>query len=381
VRPVAIVGVAESDLGATGRTKLELVTQAATRASADAGIALGDLQGLAVNDVGRFPATQVAEELGMRPTWTDSTFSGGSSWVRYVGSAADAIAHGRIESALLVYGSDQRTAARRSLGGVAETDTPAAQFQDPYAPLFPISLYAMAAHRHFHEFGTTAEDLAHIAVSARDWATRNPRAWRHEAGPLSVEDVLASPLVSSPLRVADCCLVTDGGGAVVLTTLERARDLTDHPVQVLSHAEATTHASMDQIPDLTWTGAATSGAEAFARAGLGPVDVDVLELYDSFTITVALTLEALGFCDRGAFPTLVRDGGTGPGGRLPVNTSGGGLSYAHPGQLGLLLVVEAVRQLRGAADARQVPDAEVALVHGTGGILSHHATLLLGRDR
>lgn len=381
-REVAIVGVATSDLGVTGLTKLELITQAVTRALDDAGLPLAEIEGLATNDIGRFPATQLAEHLGLRPRWTDSTFAGGSAWVKYIGSAADAIALGRIDTALIAYGSDQRTAARRRLGGVTETDTPAAQFQDPYAPLFPLSAYAMAAQRHFHEHGTGPRDLAAIAVAARAWALLNPDAWRYEAGPLTVEDVLATPLVSSPLRVGDCCLVTDGGGAVVLTTLERARDLTDHPVVVLGHGESTTHATMDQMPDLTWTGAAASSADAFARAGVRVDDVDVFEVYDSFTITVALTLEALGVCEPGAFPSLFADGNAEPGGRLALNTSGGGLSYCHPGQLGTLLIVEAVRQLRGGLGDRQVPaDPEVALVHGTGGIVSHHATALLGRDR
>jgi acetyl-CoA acetyltransferase len=239
----------------------------------------------------------------------------------------------------------------------------------------------MAATRHFHEHGTTEEDLAAIAVAAREWALLNPAASRHDAGPLTVADVLASPPVSTPLKVADCCLVTDGGGAIVLTSLDRARDLTDAPVVVLGHGEATTHDTMAQMPDLTSTGAVASGRRAFAMAGVTAGDVHVAQLYDSFTITVALTLEALGFCDAGGFAELVADGGIAPNGRLPVNTSGGGLSYCHPGQFGILLLVEAVRQLRGQCGDRQVAGAEVAVAHGTGGILSHHATVVLGRDR
>jgi acetyl-CoA acetyltransferase len=382
LRQVAIVGVAESDLGVTGKTKLELLGQAVSRSLADAGLTLADVDGLATNDIGRFPTVQLASHLGIQPRWTDSTFSGGSTWVRYVGAAADAIALGRADTVLLAYGSDQRSADRRKLGGVSESDTAKPEFQDPYLPLNPMSMYAMAAQRHMHEFGTTEEDLAEIAVAARQWALLNPAAYRYGAGELTVADVLDSPMISSPLKAADCCLVTDGGAGVVLTTLERARDLTDHPVVVAGHGEATTHDLMAHMPDLTWTGAADAGARAFAMAGLTPADVDVAQLYDSFTITVALTLEALGFCDRGAFPSLTRGGRIAPGGDLPLNTSGGGLSYCHPGQLGLLLVVEAVRQLRGQCGDRQVPgNPEVALVHGTGGILSTHATALLGRDR
>jgi acetyl-CoA acetyltransferase len=242
-------------------------------------------------------------------------------------------------------------------------------------------MYAMAAQRHMHEFGTTSEQLAEIAVAARAWALRNPKAYRYTDGPLTVEDVLASRMVSSPLHTLDCCLITDGGGAVVVTTEERARDLRKPVVRVLGHAEETTHVSMASMPDLTATGAYGSGARAFAMAGLAPPDIDVAELYDSFTITVLLTLEALGFCARGEGGAFVDKGRIAPGGELALNTSGGGLSYCHPGMYGLLLIVEAVRQLRSECGDRQVPGAEVALVHGTGGLLSHHATVLLGVDR
>ena len=194
--------------------------------------------------------------------------------------------------------------------------------------------------------------------------------------------MLASPIISTPLHRLDCCLVVDGGGAVVLTSLERARDLPKPPVRVLGCGQSTTHISMSQIPDLTRTGAADAGTRAFAEAGIGPQDVDVAELYDSFTITVLLTLEALGFCGRGEGGAFVADGRARPGGSFPLNTNGGGLSYCHPGMYGVLLLVEAVRQLRGEAGDRQVlPDPEVALAHGTGGLLSTHGTVILGVDR
>jgi acetyl-CoA acetyltransferase len=187
-------------------------------------------------------------------------------------------------------------------------------------------------------------------------------------------------MVSSPLRVGDCCLVTDGGGAVVLTTEARARDLRRRPVRILGHGETTTHIGMSQIPDLTATGAAVSGRRAYAMAGLGPGDMDVVQVYDSFTITVLLSLEALGFCGRGEGGPFVEGGRIRPGGALALNTSGGGLSYCHPGMFGIFLVIEAVRQLRGEAGARQRPGARTALCHGTGGILSTHATVILGAD-
>jgi acetyl-CoA acetyltransferase len=258
---------------------------------------------------------------------------------------------------------------------------PEAQVEAPYAPLFPLSYYAMAAQRYFHVYGGSRSQLAEIAVAAREWALLNPAAFRYGAGPLTVDDVLSSPMVSAPLSIADSCLVTDGGGAVVLTSADRARDLRHPPVQVLGYGERTTNTSMTSRPDLTVTGAAGAASDAFARAGLTPADMDVVQVYDSFTITTALTLEALGFCGPGEALDFVADGRIRPGGEFPLNTSGGGLSYCHPGQFGVLLLVEAVRQLRGEAGDRQVPGARHALAHGTGGIFSTHATGVLGVDR
>ena len=245
----------------------------------------------------------------------------------------------------------------------------------------PISLYAMAAQRHLFEYGTTPDDLAEVAIAAREWALLNPKAYRYGSGPITPEEVASSAMVTSPLRALDCCLVVDGGGAVVLTSLERARDLPQPTIQVLGHGQSTTHISMAQMPDLTSTGAVDSGQRAFAEADLAPHDVDVVEVYDSFTITVLLTLEALGFCGRGESASFIAGGRIRPGGTFPLNTNGGGLSYCHPGMYGLLLIVEAVRQLRGEAGHRQVPGAEVALAHGTGGVFSNHGTVLLGVDR
>jgi acetyl-CoA acetyltransferase len=245
----------------------------------------------------------------------------------------------------------------------------------------PVGGYALAAMRHMHEHGTTSAQLAEIAVATRKWAAMNPAATMR--GPLSVDDVLASPMISDPLHLLDACLVTDGGGAVVVTTTEHARAIGHRkPVHVRGYGEAHTHWTIAAMPDLArLTAAEIAGREAFAMAGVRPDDIDVVELYDSFTITVLLTLEALGFCGFGEAPSLVAGGAIRPGGSFPLNTSGGGLSYCHPGQFGVLLLVEAVRQLRGEAGARQVPGAEVALAHGTGGILSTHATVLLGVDR
>ena len=380
-RTPCIVGVAESELGITGRTILDLQAEAVGGALDDAGLTLKDVDGLFTTAVSRFSASSVAEYLGIFPTWTDATMAGGASYEIFVAHAAEAIRSGRCEIALLPYANNQRSARSRKLGGVIDEHAPEAQFELPFGPLSPISLYAMAAQRHMHEFGTTPEQLAEVAVAARAWAIKNPKAFRHGAGPLTVEDVLASPMPSTPLHALDCCLITDGGAAAVMTTRERARDLRRSPVVVLGHGETTTNVGMSQIPDLTATGAAVSARRAYESAGIGPGDIDVAELYDSFTITVVLELEALGFCARGEGGSFVEKGRIAPGGDFPLNTSGGGLSYCHPGVFGLFLVVEAVRQLRGECDDRQVPDARTAVCHGTGGILSTHATVILGTDR
>ncbi|MGW4799367.1 thiolase C-terminal domain-containing protein, partial [Nonomuraea sp. NPDC004297] len=332
---VAVVGVAESDLGVTGKSVLHLQTQAITRALGDANLSLRDVDGLATAGASRFSAAQVAEYLGIRPAWTDSTFAGGSAFEMYVARAVQAIEAGQCTTVLVSYGSNQRSARSRSPVGVVEEHTPQARFEAPYGPLYPVSYYAMAAQRYLHEYGATRADLAEVAVAAREWALLNPKAYRHRAGPLTVEQALAQPMISSPLTTADCCLVTDGGAALVLTSLERARDLRADPVVVLGYGESTTHDGMAAAPDLLRTGTIDAGARAFARAGLGPGDVDVAQLYDSFTITVLLTLEGLGFCGPGEAGGFVRDRA------LPVNTSGGGLSYCHPGMYGLLLLVEA----------------------------------------
>jgi acetyl-CoA acetyltransferase len=347
--------------------------QAAVAALEEAGLGLADVDGLfAASTQLNMPALSAGEYLGVRPRYSDATQQGGSSFVAHLQHAAAAIAAGLCEVALIVYGSTQRLVGRAS-ASVQELDP----YEAPYAPVNPVTAYALAAARHMHEFGTTPEQLAEVAVSARAWAMRNPRAWSR--GDLTIEDVLAAPRVCAPLGVRDCCLVTDGGAAAVVVGADRAGDLPKPAVRLLGAGEAHFHRHIAQMPDLTRTAAADSGARAFAAAGLTPDDVDVLELYDAFTITPILFLEDLGFCAKGDGGPFVADGRTRPGGALPMNTNGGGLSYCHPGMYGLLLVVEAVRQLRGECGDRQVPDAEVALVHGNGGVLSSQCTALLGR--
>ena len=378
---VAIVGIAESDLGATDKNRFQLQAQAILRALEDAGLSLSDVDGLATNGLSRFSVSSMAEYLGIYPTWTDSTFAGGASYEIFLAHATEAIRSGQCEIVVISYGSNQRSARSRQIGGVQDPDSPEAQYEIPFGPLSPISMYAMAAQRHMYEFGTTPEQLAEVAVAAREWARLNPNAYHHDSGPLSVEEVLASPMVSSPLHALDCCLVTDGGGAIVLAGIDRARSLRHPPVPVLGHGETTTHVSLSQVPDLTATGASVSAARAFEMSGLTPGDIDVVEVYDSFTITVLLSLEALGFCGPGEAGAFVEDGRIEPGGDFPLNTSGGGLSYCHPGMFGIFLLIEATRQIRGEAGVRQVPNAEFVLAHGTGGILSTHSTVVLGVDR
>ena len=253
-----------------------------------------------------------------------------------------------------------------------------AEWELPYGLRMPMGAYALAASRHLAQFGTTSEQLAQIAVDTRRWAAMNPNARYRD--PITIADVLASPMQVSPLHLLDCCLVTDGAGAFVMTSAERARDLAQPPVYVLGAATGGTHSMISEMPDLTTTGGAVSGPAAFAMAGIKPSDVDLLMGYDSFTITALLHLEDLGFCGKGEGGAFVADGKLGPGGSLPMNTNGGGLSYTHPGQYGMFLLVEAVHQLRGECGERQLTDPEIAIAHGSGGVLSTMGTVVLGTE-
>lgn len=378
VGQIAVVGVAESDLGIVPDVSaVQLQAQASARALREAGLTARDVDGLFVADlVNPLPGLLLAEYLGITPRYSDTTGIGGSSFVAHLEHASAAIQAGLCSVALIAYGSTQRSDGSRARR-VVDPRSPEGQFETPYGTLAPLTAYALAAQRHMYEYGTTAEHLASIAVSTRQWAQMNPVAMMRD--PLSVEQVLASRVISSPLHLLDCCLVTDGGGAVVVTGVERARDMAQRPVVVLGTGECHTHATFGQMRDMTRTGAAISGRRAFAQAGLRPIDIDVAEIYDSFTITVLLSLEDLGFCEKGAGGPFVGEGRLGPGGSLPTNTQGGGLSYTHPGMFGIFTVIEATRQLRGECGDRQVAGARVALCHGTGGQLSSHATAILAR--
>jgi acetyl-CoA acetyltransferase len=371
----AVVGVAESELGevAPGIGELDLIGQAASAALAEAGIEKREVDALfAASSFLATPTLHAGEYLGIRPRYTDGTNVGGSSFVGHLLHATAAIEAGLAEVALIVYGSTQR-----SQGGFASPNK-LSPYEQPFAPRWPLTMYALAASRHMHEFGTTREQLAAVAVAARQWAQLNPKAF--ERGPLTMEEVLESRTISAPLTLRDCCLVTDGGGALVVTSAERAREAPLPAAYLLGAGEAHWHRDISRMPELTVTAASESGARAYEMAGLGVEDVDHLGLYDAFTINPILFLEDLGFCAKGEGGEFVCGGRIAPGGELPLNTNGGGLSYCHPGMYGIFLVIEAVRQLRGEAGERQIEGTEVALVNGNGAVLSSQATAILGTE-
>ena len=369
----AIVGIGSAGTGeAPGRTAMELLAEASLAAIADAGLVLGDIDAIfAATSTHAFPTLSVAEYLGLRPRFFDGTNVGGSSFEMHLLQAALALDAGLCDAALICYGSNQRTAGGR-LVSMSEPQW----HETPYHPRHPITAYALAASRHMHQFGTTREMLADVAVAARAWANLNPAAFAR--GPLTRDDVLASRMISDPLTSRDICLVTDGGGACVMVRAERARDLPHKPAYLLGAAGAQWHRSIAQMPDLTVTAATDSGPRAFAMAGLTPAEVDLAMVYDAFTINTILFLEDLGFCPKGEGGRFVADGAIAPGGRLAVNTNGGGLSCVHPGMYGMFLIIEAVTQLRGDAGRRQLGACDIALCHGNGGTLSSQVTALLG---
>lgn len=375
----AIVGVGHAGLGqAHGYTEMEVLVQAAQRAVADAGLTLRDIDGICTASVAATMwAMPVIEHLGIRPSFIDSTMLGGSSFVAHLLPAIHALSTGQCNAVLVCYGSTQRTStlSRAEIGRVRRNFDPQ-PYEAPYEPLNPLSSYALAAARHMHQYGTTREQLAEVALAASQWAQLNPEAQRRN--PTTLEEILAAPMVSDPLTVRDCCLVTDGGGAYVLVRADRAKTLRHKPVYVLGNATAVWNRQISSMGDLTVTAARESGRRAFEMAGAKPSDIDVVELYDAFTINPILFLEDLGFCKKGEGGAFVSGGRIAPGGELPVNTNGGGLCCVHPGMYGVFITIEAVRQLRGECGERQIEGAQLALVHGNGGTLSSQSTAILG---
>lgn len=368
----AIAGLSTYGVGEMpGFTSLELAAKAGLLALQDAGITLRQVDALFCclpDDL--FAGLSLAEAYGIHPRFTDNNRTGGSSFVSHVITAAMMIDAGYIDTALITYGSNQRSG-----GGKLATPAKSNAWEAPYAPLFPLSSYALAAARHCHEYGTTREQMAAVAVAARQWANTNPEAFAK--GDLTIEDCLASRMISSPISKADCCLVTDGAAAIVLTSAQRAADGPKPAVPILGAAAATWHNSISAMPDLTRTAAVESGSRAMAAAGVSPADFDTVQLYDAFTINTILFLEDLGFCAKGEGGPFVESGAIAPGGSLPVNTNGGGLSCCHPGMYGLFAITEAARQIRGEA-ANQQSGAQLCLAHANGGTLSSQATMVLG---
>ena len=371
-----IVGVAESDLGAVGKgvTPLDLQAQAMVRALDEAGLKKSDVDGLfSASAFYQMASVEVAEYLGIQPRYTDSTTVGGCSFIVHLHHAATALQSGACNVALILYGSTQRS----GMGGFTTTanDSP---YELPYGPRMPISMYAMSAARHMHQYGTTREQIAEVAVQTRAWAQMNPKAFMRD--PLTVDDVVNARMISEPFTLFDCCVVTDGGGAVIVTRPNRAKDLKQQPVYLLGAGEAHWHRHIHQMSDLTATAGRDSGNRAFEMAGLTPKDIDVCELYDAFSIFPIMHLEDLGFCEKGEGGPFISGGRIGPGGDCPVNTNGGGMSYCHPGMYGIFTLIEATRQLRGQGEDRQIDGAQVALAHGVGGVWSAAATSILGTE-
>lgn len=374
-----VAGVGVAGLGdASGYTDLEILAAAATNAIQDAGLSFKDVDGITTcSSIAPMWALSAIEYLGIKPSFVDSTMLGGSSYVAHMLPAIQALNSGQCNAVLVCYGSTQRTAKldRAEMGRIRKVIEPQ-PYETPYGAPMPIAAYALAASRHMHQYGTTRGQLAEVAVAARKWAQLNPEAVKKSE--LSLDDVLGSRLVCDPLTARDCCMVSDGAGAFVLVRSDRTKDLRREPIYVLGNATAVWNRQISSMHDLTVTAAAESGKRCFEMAGYDASDMDMAMLYDAFTINNILFLEDLGFCKKGEGGSFVSDGALAPGGRFPVNTNGGGLSCVHPGMYGVFLVIEAVRQLRGECAARQVTDANLALVHGNGGTLSSQSTAVLG---
>lgn len=376
--PIYVAGVAESPLGhLPEHTALSMVTLASREALAEAGLESADVDGVFSFRMGDMSAVQVSEYMGLRPRYVESSDMQGSAPLSFVLHAMAALDAGLCDVALIAFAAKGRTGHPDY--GTYNPQSLHAQFEEPYGLPTPLGHYAMAAARHMHEFGTTPEQLARVAVAAREWAALNPKAWKRD--PITVDDVLESRMICSPIRRLDCCVVTDAGGAVVLTRADRARDAVKKPVRVLGAGESISHTSLSQAGDLARPRVGRESAKrALEMSGVGLDSMDFAQIYDAFTISVLLALEDIGFCKPGESGAFVEEGALAPGGRMPTFTSGGGLSYTHPGAFGIFLIIEAVRQLRGEAGARQIQDASVGMAHAIAGTMSCGASLVLGKD-
>jgi acetyl-CoA acetyltransferase len=378
-----IVGVGESPLGKTpALDALSLQRKAANSALMDAGLELKDVDGLITSPLRvanwAMPCAMVAQGLGLTPKYLMTIDMAGATGCAMIHQAMMAIASGQCETVLCVAGQNLLSFSSngKAIEKMADAGWAHPDYEAPLGPLVP-TLYALIAQRHMHEFGTSQQQMAKVAVSIRDHAIRNPLAFKREV--ISVEDVLSSKMVTSPLKVLDCAIITDGAAAFIVTTKERARDLKKNPVDLLGQGYGYSHTFIGETQCLTTTGAVHSGRDAFMHAQVDRKDINVAQLYDCFTITVIVELEDLGFCGKGEGGAYVEEVGIGLNSVMPVTTHGGLLSCAHPGTAGgMMHVIEAVRQLRNEATGRQVPNAKLALVHGNGGIIGLHCTLILG---
>ncbi|MDH1299213.1 MULTISPECIES: acetyl-CoA acetyltransferase [unclassified Achromobacter] len=372
---IAITGCATAGIGdAGGLNDLEISSLAVHAAVRDAGLRMEDIDGLMSASLSSSMwLNKLSEYLGLYPRFMDSTQIGGASFVGHLLTAAAAIQAGLCRNIVIAYGASPRGGNGVSATSDARARLDPFPYEEPFQPFNPPTSYALATRRHMHEYGTTREQLAEVAVAARAWARLNPEAYKRE--PLSIDDVLGARVISSPLTARDCCLVTDGAGAIVVTAAERADAA--RPVYVQGTAMAHSHRQIACMADLTRTVAGQSADLARERAGVALADIDLVQLYDAFTINPILFLEDMGFCAKGEGGAFVSGGRIAPGGELPVNTNGGGLSCVHPGMYSMFGLVEAVRQLRGDCGERQVKQARTALVHGNGGVLSAQATTVL----
>jgi acetyl-CoA acetyltransferase len=372
-----IVGVDESDeIGILpNKSQLALHLEAITNAVRDAGLKVKDVDGIFT--AGQHSPSLLGEALGITPRYVDGTTVGGCSFIMMVGHAVAALHHGLCDVAVISHGESGRS----GVGVTRSRDTSlSGQFEIPYGFAGAPTYFGMITTRHMHEFGTTLEQWAQVAVSTRKWAALNPKARNRE--PITVADVLNSRPVCYPFNLLNICLVTDAGGAVVLTRADRAKDCAKKPVYVRGAGEATEHVMVTQMRDLTFSEATRlSGEKAFTMAGVDRKDFNHIMLYDAFTSGPPIMLESLGLAKRGEGVHFFEEGRSTPGGSLPINTNGGGLSYTHTGMYGIFPIIESTRQLRGECGARQVPSCTLSLVNGMGGMLSAAGTLVLSNQR
>jgi len=381
-RRAVISGVAGTKMGKLeGTSVMSIHAEATLAALADAGLQLDDIDGImcaySITEPHMMLSSVVSEYLGLQPTYSAAVSAGGASGCLMVMTAKALIEAGMCRHVLCVMGDNRLTGLPPGGAVAALSHVGHGQFEVPYGMTIP-SCYALVAQRYMHDYGTTPEQLAHIAVTQRGYASRHPLA--HMTRPLSLAEVCDSRVIASPLRLFDCALISDGGGAVIVSDADTVPDLAKPPVALLGSGQKHTHEHIFQAPSLSDFGCAEASRQAFAEAGLGPQDMDVIEVYDSFTITLVVELESIGFFAKGEAGAAAADGALGPDGRFPCNTHGGLLSFGHSGAAGgMFHIIEAVQQLRGESGPRQVADAELAYVHGDGGILSAHTALVLGR--